>query len=96
MRLAPASGLAPSRIRGIAATADAHPGTLRLFFGEDSLPTPDFIKDAAHRALDANFTYYTPNAGYPSLRPTSADGPITGRCRRIPITVPGRRTRAGL
>ncbi len=73
MRLAPASSLAPSRIRAIAATADAHPGTLRLFFGEDSLPTPDFIKDAAHRALDANLTYYTPNAGYPSLRTAIAD-----------------------
>jgi len=73
VRLAPASGLAPSRIRAIAATADAHPGTLRLFFGEDSLPTPDFIKDAAHRALDANLTYYTPNAGYPSLRKAIAD-----------------------
>jgi len=73
VRLAPASDVAPSRIRAIAATADAHPGTLRLFFGEDSLPTPDFIKDAAHRALDANLTYYTPNAGYPALRGAIAD-----------------------
>jgi len=73
VRLAPASGIAPSRIRAIAATADAHPGTLRLFFGEDSLPTPDFIKDAAHRALDTNLTFYTPNAGYPTLRRAIAD-----------------------
>ena len=68
MRLAPASGIAPSRIRAIAALADGHPGTLRLFYGEDTLPTPDFIKTAGHRAIDANLTYYAPNAGYPALR----------------------------
>ncbi len=68
MHLAPAASVSPSRIRAIAALADEHPGTLRLFYGEDTLPTPDFIKEAAHRALDANRTFYTPNAGYPELR----------------------------
>ncbi len=53
--------------------ADEHPGTLRLFVGEDTLPTPDFIKDAAHRAIEANRTYYTPNAGYPEVRRVVAD-----------------------
>ena len=67
-RLAPAATIEPSRIRTIAALADQFPGTLRLFYGEDTLPTPEFIKDAARRALDADLTYYTPNAGYPSLR----------------------------
>ncbi len=68
MKFAPAAFVVPSRIRAIADLADQYPGTLRLFYGEDSLPTPDFIKDAAHRALDANLTFYTPNAGYPALR----------------------------
>lgn len=68
MRLAPAANVTPSRIRAIAVLADEFPGTLRLFFGEDTLPTPDFIKDAAKAALDQNRTYYTPNAGYPELR----------------------------
>ncbi|RUL87664.1 pyridoxal phosphate-dependent aminotransferase [Tautonia sociabilis] len=68
MRLAPAASIAPSRIRAIAALADQHPGTLRLFYGEDTLPTPDFIKNAAKAALDADRTYYTPNPGYPELR----------------------------
>ena len=68
MRHAPAASVEPSRIRAIAVLADEHPGTLRLFYGEDTLPTPAFIKDAAHRALDADLTYYTPNAGYPALR----------------------------
>ncbi len=66
--LAPASRIPPSRIRQIAHLADGVPGTLRLFYGEDSLPTPEFLRDAAKRALDEGLTYYTPNPGYPSLR----------------------------
>ena len=68
MKFAPAAFVVPSRIRSIADLAEHHPGTLRLFYGEDSLPTPGFIKDAAHRAIDDNLTFYTPNAGYPALR----------------------------
>lgn len=73
MRLAPAATVTPSRIRVIASLADQHPGTLRLFVGEDTLPTPDFIKDAAHRAIQENRTYYTPNAGYPEVRRAIAE-----------------------
>ncbi len=73
MKFAPAAFVVPSRIRAIAVLADQHPGTLRLFYGEDSLPTPSFIKDAAHQAIDANLTFYTPNAGYPALRHAIAD-----------------------
>ena len=68
MKFAPAASVAPSRIRTIADLAEHHPGTLRLFYGEDSLPTPPFIKEAAHRAIDGDMTFYTPNAGYPALR----------------------------
>lgn len=68
MHLAPASRVSPSRIRAIAALADEHPGTLRLFVGEDTRPTPEFIKRAAHAAIDADKTYYTPNAGYSAVR----------------------------
>ena len=49
MQLSQAASVQPSRIRAIAALADLHPGTLRLYVGEDTLPTPDFIKAAAHR-----------------------------------------------
>lgn len=73
MQFAPAAFVLPSKIRAIAALAEDHPGTLRLFYGEDSLPTPDFIKAAAHRALDRDLTFYTPNAGYPALRRAIAD-----------------------
>lgn len=41
---------------------------LRLFYGEDTEPTPEFIKQAAIEAFDGPHTYYTPNAGYPALR----------------------------
>ena len=43
-------------------------GVLRLYFGESNLPTPDYIKQAAVRALAEGYTYYTQNAGLPSLR----------------------------
>jgi len=43
-------------------------GVLRLYFGESNLPTPDYIKDAAVRAMHEGYTFYTENAGLPSLR----------------------------
>jgi aspartate aminotransferase len=43
-------------------------GVLRLYFGESNLPTPEFIKQAAVRAMRDGFTFYTENAGLPSLR----------------------------
>ena len=43
-------------------------GVLKLYFGESNLPTPDFVKRAAEQALADGFTYYTENAGLPSLR----------------------------
>jgi len=36
--------------------------------GEPDFATPEHVKDAAHRALDANFTKYTPSAGVMELR----------------------------
>jgi aspartate/methionine/tyrosine aminotransferase len=41
---------------------------LKLYFGESNTPTPDFIKQAAARAMAEGFTYYTENAGLPSTR----------------------------
>ncbi len=43
-------------------------GVLKLYFGESNLPTPEYIKQAAASALTDGFTYYTENAGLPSLR----------------------------
>ena len=57
-----------SRIREIAELAMTMPGVYKLYFGESNIPTPEFIKSAASRAMADGFTYYTANAGLPSLR----------------------------
>jgi aspartate/methionine/tyrosine aminotransferase len=71
--LSQASEVQASRIREIAQLADEHPGTLRLFYGEDTRPTPEPFIEAGRAALAARKTFYTPNAGYPSLRQAIAD-----------------------
>ena len=62
-----------SRIRELAEIAMSMKGVLRLYFGESSLPTPDYIKRAATRAIEDGFTFYTENAGLPSLRRAIAE-----------------------
>jgi aspartate/methionine/tyrosine aminotransferase len=57
-----------SRIRELADIAMSMDGVLRLYFGESNQPTPQYIKDAAVRALNEGYTFYTENAGLPSLR----------------------------
>jgi aspartate/methionine/tyrosine aminotransferase len=57
-----------SRIREIAEMAMSMNGVLKLYFGESSLPTPEFIKRAAQKAMADGFTFYTENAGLPSAR----------------------------
>lgn len=57
-----------SRIRELAEIAMRRPGVLKLYFGESSRPTPDYLKRAAAEALASGFTFYTENAGLPSLR----------------------------
>ena len=62
-----------SRIRELAEIAMTMDGVLRLYFGESNLPTPDYIKQAAVRALHEGYTFYTENAGLPSLRRAIAE-----------------------
>ncbi len=57
-----------SRIRELAEIAMSMDGVLRLYFGESNLPTPEYIKQAALRAMAEGYTFYTENAGLPSLR----------------------------
>jgi aspartate aminotransferase len=57
-----------SRIRELAELAMAMDGVFKLYFGESNLPTPDYIKRAAQKAMADGFTYYTENAGLPSTR----------------------------
>ena len=41
---------------------------INLSVGEPDFPTPQHIKDAAKRAIDENYTFYTPVPGYLTLR----------------------------
>ncbi len=41
---------------------------INLSFGEPDFQTPQYIKDAAKKAIDDGYTFYTPVAGYPDLR----------------------------
>jgi len=67
-----------SRIRELAEIAMGMDGVLRLYFGESNLPTPDYIKRAAVAAMENGYTFYTENAGLPSLRRA-----IAGNYRRL-------------
>jgi aspartate aminotransferase len=68
-RLAASAELVPhSRIRELAEIAMSMDNVLRLYFGESNLPTPEYIKRAAAHALAEGYTFYTENAGLPSLR----------------------------
>ena len=57
-----------SRIRELAEIAMGMEGVYKLYFGESNIPTPDFIKRAAQKAMADGFTFYTSNSGLPSLR----------------------------
>jgi len=57
-----------SRIRELSDVAMSMDGVLKLYFGESNMPTPEFIKRAAQKAMADGFTFYTENAGLPSLR----------------------------
>ena len=73
-RVAPSVERVPhSRIRELAEIAMGMDGVLRLYFGESNLPTPDYIKRAAVDAMENGYTFYTENAGLPSLRRAIAE-----------------------
>lgn len=46
---------------------------INLSVGEPDFPTPAHIKDAAKKAIDDNYTFYTPVPGYMSLRKAISD-----------------------
>ncbi len=48
-----------------------------LGVGEPDFPTPDFIKEAAKKAIDDNYSYYSPVPGYPELQKA-----IVGKLKR--------------
>lgn len=73
---------------------------INLSIGQPDFFTPDFIKDAAKKAIDGNYTYYSPVAGFKEVRQSIAtklkrDNKLvydpsqivvsTGASRRLPI-----------
>ena len=46
---------------------------INLSFGEPDFQTPQHIKDAAKKAIDDGFTFYSPVPGYPELRKAIAE-----------------------
>lgn len=46
---------------------------INLSVGEPDFHTPDFVKDAAKKALDENITFYSPVPGFPDLLQAIAD-----------------------
>lgn len=46
---------------------------ISLSVGEPDFNTPDFVKDAAKKAIDENYSFYTPVAGYPDLLQAISD-----------------------
>lgn len=64
----PASG-----IRKMFDLAAKYPDAIKLTVGEPNFDTPDYIKEAAKKAIDAGRTHYAPNAGIPELRAAVAD-----------------------
>jgi len=46
---------------------------ISLSFGEPDFQTPQYIKDAAKKAIDDGFTFYTPVPGIPELRQAICD-----------------------
>jgi aspartate/methionine/tyrosine aminotransferase len=63
-----AAAIPHSRIRELAEIAMTMDDVLKLYFGESSLPTPDYIKRAAQKAMADGYTFYTSNAGLLSTR----------------------------
>src|SRR5260221_8922225 len=84
-----------SRIRELAEIAMGMDGVLKLYFGESNIPTPEFIKRAAQKAMADGYTFYTENAGMPSTRGALAryyqeiHGVTLDPARQIVVTTSG-------
>jgi aspartate/methionine/tyrosine aminotransferase len=62
------ASIQPNDIGRVAYLALGEPDLLPLWFGETDLKTPDFICDAAKKALDEGYTFYTHARGITPLR----------------------------
>ncbi|MGZ5998189.1 MAG: aminotransferase class I/II-fold pyridoxal phosphate-dependent enzyme, partial [Rhizomicrobium sp.] len=65
--------LEPNGIGLVAMMALGEPGLIPLWFGESDLVTPDFIREAAKKALDDGKTFYSASRGILPLREAIRD-----------------------
>src|SRR6195952_5351191 len=81
--------LRPSQIREVANAGFGVPDVLPFWFGESDQVTPQFIRDAASRALADGATFYTHKLGIAPLREALADyvGKLHGATRPAEIAV---------
>lgn len=61
------NNLSASKIRAFDQKVSSIPGIIKLTIGEPDLNTPDHIKNAAIRDVQANDSHYAPQAGKPEL-----------------------------
>ena len=66
MNLSPSATVAMSQKSNELKAQGVH--VINLSVGEPDFFTPDHIKEAAKKAIDDNFSFYTPVPGYLSLR----------------------------
>ena len=64
----PIAGLSETPISEVAMSVFGDPDVVPLWFGEGDLVTPDFVRDAAAKGLQAGETFYTWQRGIPELR----------------------------
>jgi aspartate aminotransferase len=67
------AGFETQQIMQVSELALGDPDVIPLWYGESDLPTPDFICDAAARAMAAGETFYTHKRGLPELRRALGD-----------------------
>ena len=70
-RLSPSATLAMSQKSGEMKAQGID--VINLSVGEPDFNTPDHIKDAAKKAVDENYSRYSPVPGYPELRKAIVD-----------------------
>lgn len=62
-----------SGIRIMVALAEETPGVINLGIGQPDFDTPEFIREAAKKALDEGYTRYPPAKGFEDLREAIAE-----------------------
>ena len=72
-----------SKIREVANAGLGRDDVLAFWFGESDLPTPQFLREPAARALTEGKTFYTHTRGRPDLRQSLSD--YLGRLHGTPI-----------